>query len=707
MIIEIPNYDTEDGSPWMVQIEIPDPPEDLSTVDNFGLEEDEQYFKYSHLPEVIKKTPKGNDKFRYDTDWEEFKDLPVARQKKFIKMVHDRLENGYWFYNKGQLTWLPGTYWAYLNFWPIEGEGLPEYRDTDRRWFLFWYMCCQDDRCGGMLYLKKRRDGATHRANCIVYFETFKEKECVSGIVSKTRDDAIDNNFSKLVSAYGKLPKFLQMRVRRKKPANTLDGRVPNGSKYNPKRWTETTIEADKTGRYAFDGRKIRRLHVDEAGKGSGWKEADIYEFWGVHTETMRLGVSFNNRKALITTTTEKEDNKRHTNKDEDFSERFERLWDDSPMSEIDPDTKSTITTLKRYFIPAYEGLEGFIDKWGFSLIDLAKKELDARRKQKSGTAAIHGERRRFPYRYRDCFSIGNDRCIFNQAAITDQDTYLASLPRDYIQWGNLRPVGDQWPPVAVEWVPRKNAHGSRWAMYLKPEKPNDYGPNRHDILLPRSSDKYAIGADPYKLSDHNAGNRTGSRSSGAIVVMRKTDINYRPEEMQDNCPAMIYFARPGSVKKFSRDLALTCMFYGAEVLLEKNNPGCMDYFEEGGMWGFLASSPGLTEAEKKKPSWMRPKGVTAGTTTNEYAWEQIERFIDDYCNRIFFRKLLDQLHDFAIADRTKFDLVAALGWALTLMRRYEVEKRTKSKNKSKRKISDFFRQYETGDGGKYSKKLG
>lgn len=70
----------------------------------------------------------------------------------------ERRDNGVWFYNNGQPTWITGVHYYFLNYYYIKGEK-PEYRDADRTFFWVWDYCVKHPKCFGMLYITRRQSG--------------------------------------------------------------------------------------------------------------------------------------------------------------------------------------------------------------------------------------------------------------------------------------------------------------------------------------------------------------------------------------------------------------------------------------------------------------------------------------------------------------------------------------------------------------------
>jgi hypothetical protein len=67
-------------------------------------------------------------------------------------------EEGFFFYNNGKPTYITGTHYMYLQWSKID-VGAPDFRESNRLFFIFWEACKADPRCYGMCYLKNRRSG--------------------------------------------------------------------------------------------------------------------------------------------------------------------------------------------------------------------------------------------------------------------------------------------------------------------------------------------------------------------------------------------------------------------------------------------------------------------------------------------------------------------------------------------------------------------
>ena len=141
----------------------------------------EQYFRYTEIPDFF-------DELEYDSSGSP---LWTDEQWRFIMDELVKCRDGHWFLNNGTPIYLTGKYYYFLNYFTLENGEKPQYRDCDRRYYLFLDYCEKSPNILGVIRVKSRREGATSQAasNLIYTATTTEQAKC--GIVSKTGDDEI------------------------------------------------------------------------------------------------------------------------------------------------------------------------------------------------------------------------------------------------------------------------------------------------------------------------------------------------------------------------------------------------------------------------------------------------------------------------------------------------------------------------------------
>ena len=221
--------------------------------------------------------PKKDQKFRREKYPSEkaFEALDENSQLEIVKEVLNKRKNGYWFYNNGEITYITGIHWFYLNFWKID-VGFPDYRRSDRDYFYFWDYVCKDPLSLGMINMENRRQGKTERSNCILYEYTSINPNSHAGIQSKTDADA-KKVFLKLVRTWKRIPYWLKpIDEGDSQPKSALRFFEPSvrSSKGKRKEYgvsLDSWIDFESAKEEAYDGEKLKRFTMDEAGKCFGF----------------------------------------------------------------------------------------------------------------------------------------------------------------------------------------------------------------------------------------------------------------------------------------------------------------------------------------------------------------------------------------------------------------------------------------------------
>ena len=191
----------------------------------------------------------------------------------YIEQEFDRREQGFWFYNDGEPTYITGTHYMYLQWTKID-VGHPDFREANRMFFIFWEACKADSRCFGMVYLKIRRSGFSFMSSAESVNTATLARDGRIGILSKTGSDAKKMFTDKVVPISSNYPFFFKpIQDGMDKPKTELAYRVP-ASKITKKNMydfeddamtgLDTTIDWKNTDDNSYDGEKLLLLVHDE-----------------------------------------------------------------------------------------------------------------------------------------------------------------------------------------------------------------------------------------------------------------------------------------------------------------------------------------------------------------------------------------------------------------------------------------------------------
>jgi len=221
---------------------------------------------------VPQEYPKELSKLKTIFDWNKYDNQFKGKWVDYIETEFDRREHGFWFLNKKQKTYITGTHYMYLQWTKID-IGLPEFRESNRIFFIFWEACKADTRCFGMCYLKNRRSGFSFMSSSELVNMGTITKNARLGILSKTGNDAKVMFTEKVVPISNNYPFFFKpVQDGMDKPKTELGFRVP-ASKITRKNMDkneedieglDTSIDWKNTADNSYDGEKLKLLVHDE-----------------------------------------------------------------------------------------------------------------------------------------------------------------------------------------------------------------------------------------------------------------------------------------------------------------------------------------------------------------------------------------------------------------------------------------------------------
>lgn len=686
------NTDDKDLIP--IRIELPNPPE-YHNIDGFGLPPSEQMFLPPKMPKRLKELQKKHETI--DEIWEELQSNQEIYEEeiKFIKKQWYHRLNGYWFFNNGKPTYIDGWHYLYCSWWYID-VGIPKYRDRDRKFFIFARYIYTDkttfseiDAKGnairsketgyfemknvgsrvhyGFNYPKHRREGATYKAECINYELISRTIGAWGGIQSMNDTQAKKCFLKHLVGPWKKLPFFFKPNYEGStSPKTELSFSPPakrlssKGSLANSEIGLESMINYDNADPAAYDGDKLYFHHDDEVGKLK--KGLSCWDRHLVVKECLVMGSEIVGFTIKTSTVGEMERGGGKMFKHQcEMSNYFVR----TPNGQ----TRSGLATL---FIPAHEGLQGFIDKYGMSIVDTPTKEqasyigktigakeyLLNRRKGYIDAGDYEGlseEVRLYPTSFTECFRTAAKSSGFNMQKL---ETYIdelrfkkSNLPIE----GNFRWINNV-RDTRVEFIAMKGGKFKVSHQLNENESNRKYWDDVLESWRPGNTNWGVAGADPFKFNK-TEGNR---KSKGGGAVVRKGKIKDGDFAMKRKF-VCTYSNRTYDKYDYAEDMLMMCVYYGVSMFPEINVDLIWDYFEQRGYGAFL-----LYRVDPK--NFMQNK--TPGANTNDKIKQDI---FGEYMNFIEYEadeethiELLEEARDIeGPEDMTNYDLFSAGGYAL------------------------------------------
>lgn len=605
--------------------------------------------------------PQKEQKFYPPNDVVRFHSMSTEDQYKLIEREWSRRVNGYWFYNNGKIEYITGIHYFYLAHWKID-IGLPKFVDADRDYFYLWDKCYKDDDCYGLIYIANRREGKTYKATATLYEKISRTLEANGGIQSKTGPDA-KKVFRKLVRSWKKLPDFFKpVDSGDTSPTTSLKFEEPShrnlkGQKKTYRKVLNSEIDYESAKEESYDGLKLLMYVGDEVGKTV---DANVYERWMIVKECLVVGQRIVG-KALLTTTVEEMEKKGGMN--------CKLIWEDSDPENLDG-TGRTISGLRRYFKPAYYGLEGFVDEYGISQVDEAKDYLERRRQGKSGNSLL-SEKRKYPFLIDEAFIIQGGDSPFDINKCNDQISFNDDANIMPVRGNFIWQDGER--DSSVLWKPDENG---KWYVTWHPNadernRVQNFENNRKPV-----PSGIVAGLDPF---DHKM--TTDKRmSNAACYAFRKSN----PMDPQNsNMFISQYLCRPESPNILYEDMIKQCVYYGHLLLVENNKPGVINYFRQRGYEGYLMTRPAQTHTKFSLAN-QREVGIPlTGEAARDVLIEHLTAYIYEFIGyhddsmkigRCDFRDLLRDWIEFDPSKWTKYDAVVASGLAIIASKVKEYE---------------------------------
>lgn len=600
--------------------------------------------KWRRLPVLEEWKPENiyreaEEKFSGDERWWEERKNLSHKMLQYMEQEEARRMMGVWFYNDGKPTYITGKHYMGLQ-WSMMDSGYPDYRDRDRRWWYAWQACIEDPFCYGLVYLKHRRDGATHRAVMDILDEATRKKKAVCAIQSMDMDHALDNIWPKVVDMFNEYPVFFQPATKgMDKPAGGLlefDYPAVRGKnkRLKSRKGLQSVVRIAGTKRKhsKVDGAKLIRYFHDEGGKTT---TEDIIKTWGTVKPALKQGWIIG--KALYPTTVEELDGI--------LTLQFAVLWNDSmrSLSSSNPNHQTT-SGMWSYFVPCYDGLdEAWIDEYGMSVVGpptkrqfdwLVKRFPMNRKYYEEGGAWQHqinervsqktsrdlsDHKRRFPFTPEEALMPSAKAAYFDQEILVSTLTELSAMgPGGKESWRSMVRMGSfEWVDGIfkgdVKWVDYPEEHprcrfvvskllddGVYRANQARRGGPRPGINERHGIVSPDRQSVFVIGTDPFEWDRGDLTSKDHELSKAGAhgfwwydaSVDGKLEAGTEEElfrKARSHSFVFEYFSRPPTVDEYCQDLLKAAIYYSARINVEKERGGALkQWFGTKGALGYL-----------------------------------------------------------------------------------------------------------------------
>ena len=621
--------------------------------------------------------PKAFKNIKTIFDWDEYDVDFKETWYDYIDKEFDYREKGFWFYNKDEPTYITGTHYMYLQWSKID-VGKPDFRESNRLFFIFWEACKADTRSYGICYLKNRRSGFSFMASGETVNSATISTDARFGILSKSGPDAKTMFTDKVVPISVNYPFFFKpIQDGMDRPKTELAYRVP-ASKFTRRKLEnnetlreltglDTTVDWKNTGDNSYDGEKLKLLVHDESGK---WERPNnILNNWRVTKTTLRLGSKIIGKCMMGST----------SNSLDKGGDNFKKLYYDSDVTKRNANGQ-TRSGLYSLFIPMEWNYEGYIDSYGvpvfvtpkqpvedphgtkinIGVIEYWQNEVDGLKGDQDGLNEFY---RQFPRTEEHAFRDEAKSSLFNLTKIYEQIDWNADIKNSsVITQGNFQWVNGV-KDTTVLFSPTNN--GRFFISWVPQSHLQNNVISKNGRKHPGNEHMGAFGCDSYDIS--GTVDRRGS--NGALHGLTKFSMENHPP----NHFFLEYIARPATAEIFFEDVLMACIFYGMPILAENNKPRLLYYFKRRGYRGYSMNRPdkvynklSVTEREIGGiPNSSEDIKQAHAAAIESYIQDHIGLNSNNEYGDLYFQRTLEDWAKFNINNRTIHDASISSGLAI------------------------------------------
>ena len=621
--------------------------------------------------------PKAFKNIKTIFDWEEYDVDFKETWYDYIDKEFDYREKGFWFFNKNEPTYITGTHYMYLQWSKID-VGKPDFRESNRLFFIFWQACKADTRSYGICYLKNRRSGFSFMASGETVNSATISTDSRFGILSKSGPDAKTMFTDKVVPISVNYPFFFKpIQDGMDRPKTELAYRVP-ASKFTRRKLEnnetlreptglDTTVDWKNTGDNSYDGEKLKLLVHDESGK---WERPNnILNNWRVTKTCLRLGSKIIGKCMMGST----------SNSLDKGGENFKKLYYDSDVTKRNANGQ-TRSGLYSLFIPMEWNYEGYIDSYGVPVFNTPRKpvedpngtkinigvieywqnEVDGLKGDQDGLNEFY---RQFPRTEEHAFRDEAKSSLFNLTKIYEQIDWNADIKNSsVITQGNFQWVNGV-KDTTVLFNPTNN--GRFFISWVPQDHLQNNVISKNGGKYPGNEHMGAFGCDSYDIS----GTVDNRGSNGALHGLTKFSMENHPA----NHFFLEYIARPATAEIFFEDVLMACIFYGMPLLCENNKPRLLYYFKRRGYRGYSMNRPdkiynklSVTEREIGGiPNSSEDIKQAHAAAIESYIQDHIGLNSNNKYGDLYFQRTLEDWAKFNINNRTTHDASISSGLAI------------------------------------------
>ena len=168
-------------------------------------------------------------------------------------------------------------------------------------------------------------------------------------------------------------------------------------------------------------------------------------------------------------------------------------------------------------------------------------------------------------------------------------------------------------------------------------------------------NDLYVAGIDGIDIGAAQTSKETRDPSDFCIVIKRRAFGLNEPQYVA------MYKDRPQNIREAYKIAMCMCRYYNCKINIEATRVGMITWARENKCLQYFMKRPRATLTDIKYGT-TKQYGTPATKTIIEQQTDLIADYIEDYGHNIWFEDMLEQLNGYNDENKTKFDIIAALG---------------------------------------------
>lgn len=317
-------------------------------------------------------------------------------------------------------------------------------------------------------------------------------------------------------------------------------------------------------------------------------------------------------------------------------------------------------------FIPTHLKRTGTWEDTGCPNIQLASDQVDVERKAAMGDPEGYNSLiQEFPKTLKEVFMRKGSN-IFNQDKLATQRVRLSGTKAD------LEAEGIPIPELGfLDWVKEESTHkllGVKWTpsnsgnieILEHPHWITTVNENERNVKL---KDLYVAGCDSIDQGNKDSAHATDSKKGSELAMLvKKRILDGSYFTTTSNRYVAKYRKRSDDVRDDHDNALKLAIYYNSPVNIEYTKIGIVSHFRARGYYDLLMKRPTIARGDADPNKVSNLIGTQASTPMIDHMDNKTKEYIDDNYDQMFFTDQLEQCQNYNREDRTKFDLVIAMG---------------------------------------------